>query len=175
MKKKLLIILIVIVLLGAASYLIYDKYLNKNHNTESTTTQLTQSDETTNTNVENLVEGTYHNDSENEYSYHSAILIVKNQTNSSIDFELSAVHGANKDNVNVGEVKGTAKKIGDNLYQFKEEDNIITFKFDIFKSYSRAEITENYPDNFNPYAGHNVYFSGIYTDDRIHITDNQGK
>ena len=165
MKKKILILVLIAIILCGIGYLVYDKFLNKEINT-------TPTNETSNINIEDLIEGTYHNDSENEYSYHSATLIAKNQTDSSIDFELSAIHGADKDNVNVGEVKGTAKKVGPNLYEFSDDGNAITFRFDIYKSFSRATVTESYKDDFNPYAGHNVHFSGKYIDTRIQTNNN---
>lgn len=110
--------------------------------------------------------GTYKYKSESQNYYHDANIIVTNQTNSSINFQLSAVHGADVDHVNIGEVSGIAKKIGTDTYQFEEtidgKTYKITFEFVAHKAFEYITITESYPDNINPYAGHNVYFEGDY-------------
>ncbi|MBO5349101.1 MAG: hypothetical protein J6A89_04715 [Clostridia bacterium] len=110
--------------------------------------------------------GTYNYKSEGKNYYHNANIIVTNQTGSSIDFQLSAVHGTDIEHVNIGEVSGTAKKIEADTYQFEEtiDGKIykITFEFVAHKAFEYITITESYPDNINPYAGHNVYFEGDY-------------
>ena len=67
------------------------------------------------------------------------------------------------DHVNIGNVSGTANKIDNNSYEFEEEidgqTSKITFKF----NENKVTITEDYPDDINPYGGHNVYFAGDYT------------
>ena len=135
-----------------------------NNNNQNTTTENNEiiNDEESNTNVS----GTYTIESENEYSYYSSTVTITNNTDSSIDFKISAVHGKDKENVNIGEVKGTAKKNNENEYIFEEEidGNIskISFKFNNKGTNQYLTISEEYPNDINPYGGHGVYFASEY-------------
>ncbi len=165
----------------------YEKKYNENINeSESKVTEQEKSDtnqninkeEKTNNNKENnnstisnnttqkSLTGTYSNKSETNDYYHDAKIIVTNQTNSSIEFSLTAVHGSDVDHVNFGEVSGIAKKTGEDTYQFEETvDGItakITFKFGEHQHLEHVTVTESYQDDINPYAGHNVHFAGDY-------------
>ena len=135
-----------------------------NNNNSITTTEYNKiaNDEDSDTKIL----GTYTIESENELSYYKSIVIINNYTNSSIDFNISTVHGRDKENVNVGEVKGTAKKINENEYLFEEaideNTNRILFEFSITDNKQHLTIKEEYPNSINPYGGHGVYFSGEY-------------
>lgn len=153
MKKNKIIIILLLILIILSGYIVYEKVLNKNNKEEKVVNEM-------------VLSGTYNNKSENDYSYHDATLIVSNEKDTSIDFELSAVHGIDIEHVNIGEVKGTATKIKTNKYEFKEEiddkESKISFEFLSENNIQSVRITELYPDNMNPYAGHNVYFAGKY-------------
>lgn len=94
---------------------------------------------------------------------HESNIIIKNQTDSTIEFSIDTIHGINIDHVNMGEVSGTAKKIENNKFEFEETFNgdksKITFSF---KEDKTVNVTEEYSNNMNPYAGQGVYFAGDY-------------
>ena len=110
--------------------------------------------------------GTYTDEKETKDYYHKSEVTITNQTDNSIDFKISAMHGTDKERVNIGNVNGTAKKTGEYTYQFEEtkdgKTSTITFIFTFHRMFTYLEIKESYPDNINPYGGNRVYFSGNY-------------
>ena len=123
------------------------------------------------------INGTYKSESETKNYYYSSQLIISNQTNNSIDFSISAVHGHDVDHVNIGEISGTANRIDipkdfvapDSIqyaYQFVDtidnKTNKITIVYTHFKKFEFVDIIEEYADDRNPYAGAGVYFEGDY-------------
>lgn len=144
-----------------------DTLTNNNYNNNNNQNTTTENNEIINDEDSNaIIPGTYTIESENEYSYYSSIVIITNNTDSSIDFKISAVHGKDKENVNIGEVKGTAKKINEYKYLFEENidgnNNKITFEFSSKGTTKYLTIKEEYPNNINPYGGHGVYFASEY-------------
>ncbi len=135
-----------------------------NNNNQNTTTENNKIISNEDSNI--IIPGTYTIESENEYSYYRSIAIITNYTDSSIDFKISTIHGKDKENVNIGEVKGTAKKINENEYLFEEtideNTNRISFEFSITENKQHLTIKEEYPNSINPYGGHGVYFAGEY-------------
>ena len=112
------------------------------------------------------ITGIYNIESKNEYSYYKSTVNITNNNDSSIDFIISTVHGMNEENVNVGEVKGVAKKIGDNEYVVEETRDGNTSKISfVFSNKDLSQyltIDESYSNDINPYGGHGVYFASIY-------------
>ena len=125
-----------------------------------------QEDNTTVNEDESLI-GEYTNTYESDTHYYSALLKITNETDTTIKFELSAASGIDIDHVNIGQVSGTAKQIESNVYKFENEiegkTNVITFTLTEDNNKKTFTISESYPDNFNPYGGHNVSFAGDYT------------
>lgn len=130
-----------------------------------------------NDNIVNIWIGEYLNSSQTENYYHQASVEFKNQKENTIDFYLSAAHGRDIEHVNIGEASGTAKKIsskinlndGETEYDtYLFEDNIdgkiykITFIFNAHKLFKWVEVKQDFPEDINPYAGHNVNFEGEY-------------
>lgn len=133
--------------------------------------------ETPKTSIQKSIIGTYSNKLETNDYIHDASLIVTNHTDSSINFEISAIHGSNINNVNTGEVSGKATKIDipedavipnstQYAYQFIDNNNgetcKITFVYTNHKMFEYIQVIEEYPNNINPYAGARVYFEGEY-------------
>ncbi|MEE3342865.1 MAG: hypothetical protein VZS44_02115 [Bacilli bacterium] len=120
--------------------------------------------EETSTNL--IIEGTYTITSEGETGYYTSTANITNYTNSTIEFSISTAKGIDKEHVNIGEVKGTAKKTNENEYIFEETENgktsKIIFKFSHKGTSQYLTIEEEYPDYINPYAGHGVYFAAEY-------------
>lgn len=119
------------------------------------------------TTTELSVKGKYENKSENDGHYYNATINVTDQGESIIEFEISAVNGTDVEHVNIGELKGIAKKVGTNRYVYEEnidkKDYKITFTFDAHRTFQWVKVEESYyPDSNNPYAGHGVYFTGEY-------------
>ena len=156
----IIILLIVFILLIATKKI---KITSKTDNEDNQYNETIKKDSTNNTNIQQNLNGKYTNKSENENSYHYASIEITNQNETTFNFKIEALHGMDIDHVNIGNVSGTAIKIDNNTYEFEEEidgqTSKITFKF----NNNKVTITENYPDNINPYAGHNVYFAGNYT------------
>ena len=156
----LLIIAIIVIVVTKKNTLTNN---NTSNNNQTNTTSKVEENNNTDINAQQDLNGTYINKSENENSYHSASIEITNQTDTTFDFKIEALHGMDIDHVNIGNVNGTANKIDNYTYEFAEEINgqtsIITFKFND----NKVTVTEKYPDNINPYAGHNVYFAGDYT------------
>lgn len=145
---------------------------NKDKKTKDTKNKNIDNNETnTNNNKENEVsnlklEGTYDKEAKNDMSYYKSTVKILGETNSSIEFTISTVHGKDPENVNVGNLSGTANKIGENTYQFEEiiegKLNTILFTFSKDETIQYLKISESYPDSINPYGGHGVYFAGKY-------------
>lgn len=191
MEKKIILAIVIILIIsvaGVGTWMIVDNQKKTNKNVSESENEVTEhkkndveesikeeaivTDEKTNddtdlnTSTQISLNGTYSNKSETSSYYYSASVVVTNQTNSSIDFELSAVNGADIDHVNIGQVSGTAKKIKTDIYQYEEtisgKTYKITFEFSAYRAFQYVTINESYPDNINPYAGNNVYFEGEY-------------
>jgi len=156
----LLLIVIIIIVITKKNTLTNNN--TSNNNQTNTTSKVEENNNDTNPDTHITLTGTYINKSENENSYHSASIEITNQTDTTIDFKLEAIHGMDIDHVNIGNVSGTANKIDNNIYEFEEtidgQTSKITFEF----NNNKVTITENYPNSINPYAGHNVYFAGEY-------------
>lgn len=112
-----------------------------------------------------LLEGSYLNELINEELYHSSLVTISGQSESSIDFEISTVNGMSIDYVNIGELSGTAEKIEENCYRFEKTEydvtSVLLFFFDPWAN--TMTVSESYTDGYNPYAGAGVYFAGTYT------------
>ncbi len=159
-----ILLIIIIIILGAALYLsLTGKITLTKAENKTQSNETIEKDNNTDTKAQQNLNGKYTNKAENENSYHDASIEITNQTETIFNFKIEAIHGMDIDHVNIGNVSGTANKIDNNTYEFKEEIDgqisKITFKFND----NKVTITENYPDNINPYAGHNVYFAGDYT------------
>ena len=159
-----ILLIIIIIILGAALYLsLTGKITLTKAENKTQSNETIEEDNNTDTKAQQNLNGKYTNKAENENSYHDASIEITNQTETIFNFKIEAIHGMDIDHVNIGNVSGTANKIDNNTYEFKEEIDgqisKITFKFND----NKLTITENYPDNINPYAGHNVYFAGDYT------------
>ena len=125
-----------------------------------------------NTNTSNTsVNGKYQFKSQTDNYYHEATIEISNQNETSIIFSINAAHGMNVDNVNIGEVKGKATKIEvpnatQYAYQFEETQDGNTAKiilvYTAHKMFEYVTVKEEYSNGINPYAGHNVWFSGDY-------------
>lgn len=138
----------------------------ENENTFIKTSEETAPDVNTKTQLTSL-KGKYKFTSETENNYHNATINILEQNDSTIKFEISAVNGKDIDHVNIGELEGTAKKVGINQYVYEETidgtTHKITFVFDAHRIFEWVTISESYyPDNNNPFAGHGVYFTGEY-------------
>ena len=124
--------------------------------------------------IEKNLEGVWTDKREGEGFYHNGIIKITNQTADSIDFELSATNGRDVDHVNIGEVSGTAKKVG-NEYIFEEKreeyESKITIYLGDFEGTKAVVVRENYSTENNPYAGHGVWFDGEYTKENQNNTD----
>ena len=158
---------------------------NNNNQKENNNKEINNSNNSNNSNKEtesdkksNSITGKYQRFENTDNHYVENNLTFTNQTTSSIDFEIIAGEGRDVDHVSVGELKGTAKLI-DNIpqdaiipestqyaYQYveniDEKDYRITFVYTAHKKSIYITIIEDYPDNFNPYGGHGVHFSGEY-------------
>ncbi|MBQ9318209.1 MAG: hypothetical protein IJR82_01060 [Bacilli bacterium] len=125
-------------------------------------------------NIQATVNGIYSVKTDNGH-YREINLEISNKTNSSIDFKLSGTAGVDVNHVSIGDVSGIATIIDipqDSIipeseqYAYQFVDNVdgktykITFVYTAHKSFEYVNIIEEYPDNFNPYAGHGVYFTG---------------
>lgn len=185
MKNKMFLGIIIVLLIVAGrigAKIIIDnqkendiqKYINKSKQTTNS-----EKNNNTNTNITTQKSniGKYTDKSEYNGYYREAILEITNQTNSSIDFNLSASAGTDVNHVSTGDVIGKANKIEipqdyiipeSTQYAYQFVDNIegktykITFIYTAHKKFEYVNIIEDYPDNFNPYAGHGVYFKGEY-------------
>lgn len=131
-----------------------------------------------NTNTSNTsVNGKYQFKSQTDNYYHEATIEISNQNETSINFSINAAHGMNVDNVNIGELKGKATKIEvpqdcvvpnatQYAYQFEETQDGNTAKiilvYTAHKMFEYVTVKEEYSNGTNPYAGHNVWFSGEY-------------
>lgn len=139
----------------------------------------TSTSQTATNNVTNVsdINGKYQDNVETKSYVHHANIELKNATEEKIDFAITAAHGNDVDHVSTGEVSGTAKKtsVPDSVvvpnsvqfaYEFSEEiegkTNKITIVYTRFKQFQYVEITEDYPDGRNPYAGNRVFFQGEY-------------
>lgn len=152
----------------------------KNENTIDNKETLKKENNSNNSNSDNknniqaTVNGIYSVKTDNSH-YREINLEISNKTNSSIDFKLSGTAGVDVNHVSTGEVSGIATRIDipqDSIipeseqYAYQFVDNIdgktykITFIYTAHKSFQYVNIIEEYPDNFNPYAGHGVYFTG---------------
>ena len=113
-----------------------------------------------------MLNDTYTIHEETSEAYVDASVVITNQTDDSIDFNISKAKGTDKDHVNIGNVSGTATMIEKYKYEFKEtldgKTNIITFDFTNNGPYLILNITESYPDDLNPYGGNGIYFEGEY-------------
>ena len=124
------------------------------------------------------IDGKYKNYLETEGSYYRSDLVIKNSGEDSIDFELSTAHGRDVDHVNIGELSKTATKIDvpedmkvpdstQYAYEFKDvnedETNRIIFVYTAHRQFEYISISEEYATpEYNPYAGHGVFFAGEY-------------
>ena len=152
------------------------------NNTTPTNTNSNDSDKTrTTSNTENTTSisanGKYEFKSQTDNYYHESSIVITNQNDTSIDFSINAAHGKNVDSVNIGELSGKATKIDipqdcivsnstQYAYQFVENKDGNTYKITIVytahKVFQYVTVKEDYSNGINPYAGHNVYFTGEY-------------
>ena len=175
MKKEnnilIILLLIIIAILAALCVLFATNKLSFNTNNTTTNDNKTElnNNETNNNKTEDKQEntkltltGTYTDEKETKDYYHKSEVTITNQTDNSIDFKISAMHGTDRERVNIGNVNGTAKKIDENTYQFQETNDgkISTITF-IFNN-NNLIVDEKYPDDINPYGGNRVYFKGNY-------------
>lgn len=137
----------------------YKFYDMKNH-------KVMENSEGAHTTTELNVLGKYENKSESEGHYHDAVINVTDQGEAVIEFEISAVSGKDANNVNIGQLKGKAVRVGVNKYVFEESvdgDNCkITFTFDAHKMFQWVDVEESFSAGSNPYAGNGVSFAGNY-------------
>lgn len=151
-------------------------YYDKDNNNQNTNIVLNNSENSIN-NLQKLFIGKYSYNQISDDYYHKSDVTINNMTTDLIKFSINTAHGRNVDNVNIGEVSGIAQKISvpaDNVipeseqlaYEFKEtkegKTSSITFVFTQYRMFTYLNINEKYEDDFNPYAGHNVYFAGEY-------------
>ncbi len=124
------------------------------------------------------IDGKYKNYSETEGSYYRSDLVIKNSSKDSIDFELNTAYGRDVDHVNIGDLSKKAIKIDvpedmkipdSTQYAYEYEDvnegetNRIIFVYTAHKQFEYISIVEEYSNpDFNPYAGHGVFFAGEY-------------
>lgn len=154
---------------------------SKNNNSDNNKNSLIEeSIEKVEQNVSNTqisIVGKYNNKSETSNYVHDASLVITNQTNSSIDFKLSAIHGSDIEHVNTGEVSGKATKIDipqdlidsdTKQYAYHFVENVdgttckITFVYTAYIMFEYVTVIEDYSDGINPYSGNRVYFEGNY-------------
>lgn len=155
------------------------KKLEKDINISNNKNQNIKNDSIENKTVNNKlnVNGSYKYEDQTDNYYHRSNIVIKNQTDTSINFSINAAHGNDVDHVNIGEVSGIANRIDiptDSIvpeseqiaYQYTEniDGNInkITLIFTAHRQFQYIEVTEEYPSGMNPYAGNRVYFSGEY-------------
>lgn len=122
--------------------------------------------------------GSYQNKSKTENYYHESNIIIKNQTDNLIEFAINAVHGKDENNVNLGTLEGTAKKIGDKTYVFVDNtegiDYEIKFTFSTNKQFINMKVEEKKSNGYSPY-GNNVYVEGDYeSNESVNILDEYG-
>lgn len=130
-----------------------------------------------NNNSISSITGKYQNNIETSNFVHHSSIEIKNATEEKIDFSISTSHGNDIDHVNVGELTGTAKKISipdsstipnstQYAYEFSEEIdgkiNKVIIVYTQFKTFEYVNITEEYPNEINPYGGNRVFFTGEY-------------
>lgn len=155
---------------------------NNNENTKKQNTNSSSDNKKTNA-VNNTssntdyVNGKYQYKVQSSNVVHESYITISNQNESSIDFSISTVHGKDVDHVNTGELSGKATRIDvpedgkvpdSNQYAYQYVDTVdgktnkITFVYTAHRMFEYVTVTENYASDTNPYAGHNVYFSGEY-------------
>lgn len=152
--------LLVIIILGLVGYIVYDKVLSKdvfNNKQKIVDGEIVKEE-----NNDNLV-GTYNRGTCAETGdVNCATLIITEQNDNSIYFELSAIKGIMEKGPNVGNLSGVANIEDKDKYKFYvneyDTETIILFKFDE----NKVTIEESYSTGNNPYGGHGVYFSGTY-------------
>lgn len=123
------------------------------------------------------VNGKYAQESNTEEDYYRSNIVVSDQTDSSIHFSINAAHGRDVDHVNIGDLEGTAKKVSTpSDYKISESDQLsyeysetidgktykIIFIFTAHKKFQYVNVKEEYPNDFNPFAGSGVNFAGEY-------------
>ena len=143
-----------------------DSSLNKTVPAETTNAE-SKEDGKLESKVQLSVNGKYEQKAKTEYEYYDSKVTIFNQTDSSVEFQIDAVHGKDENNVNIGSVRGLAKKTNtENEYVFEEKLDGKTNKifFDFYKEGANQflSIGEEYNEGLNPYAGANVYFRGKY-------------
>lgn len=146
--------------------------LNNKNNTANTnsisenTTNTTQPT-TENEYFENINKGTYEREKVNGPDiYDESTLIISNETETTFNFEISALHGTDINNgrVNIGNLEGIAKKYEDAGYEYIESIDGVEYRLTInFVGENSAEIKVYYEGELgDPYCGMGVYFDGIY-------------
>ena len=148
-----------------------------NTNDLNTPTVIEETEKEDESNYYIIINGTYSYKDESKDNYYSSELIISNQTSDSINFSISAVHGKDIDNVNIGEVNGLATKtqVPDELvdpnakqyaYQFVDKTgdstNKITLVYTNHKGIEYVSVIEKYENGINPYGGAGVYFAADY-------------
>ena len=156
-----------------------NKSSNMYNNTQSNNSNTTENTgTTTNSNTSSIsINGKYEFKQQNENYYHESSVEISDQSDTSINFSINAVHGRNVDTVNIGEISGKANKIDipqdcivpnstQYAYQFVENRDGNTYKITLVytahKMFEYVIIKEDYSNGINPYAGHNVNFAGDY-------------
>lgn len=150
-----------------------DDNVNANENEINNSTE----NKNTTANTKLNVNGSYKYEDQTDNYYHRSNIVITNQTDTSIDFNINTAHGNDVDHVNIGEVSGVANKIDiptDSIvpeseqiaYQYTEniDGNInkITLIYTTHRQFQYIKVIEEYPSGINPYAGNRVYFSGEY-------------
>jgi hypothetical protein len=114
------------------------------------------------------VVGEYTHKTENKDVYEEATIKITSQDDSSLTFEIDAVHGSDKDHVNIGKLSGVADKIEYNKYfcEKQTEDGneyVIFFTFNSNSNFKTLTVKESYTKDVHPFAGAGVSFAGEYT------------
>ena len=173
-KNTWLIIILAIIILGLVGYIIYDKVLSKEV-TDKGKEPNTEAIKGEQQNELSLI-GKYNRGTCAETGQvNCGILIITEQNNDSIHFKLNAYKGIAENGPNIGDLTGIAKLENNNIYKFYEKiydtESTLLFKF----NNNQVTIEESYSTGNNPYAGHGVYFAGIYEKDSSKASENETK
>ena len=114
------------------------------------------------------VVGKFTRKTENKDVYEEATINITAQDDSSLTFEIDAVHGSDKDHVNIGNLSGVAEKIDYNRYLCEKQtedgnEYAIFFTFNSNSNFKTVTVKESYTKDVHPFAGAGVSFAGEYT------------